>query len=37
MVGQPNQASIGNTVTVAGAILLACAIAVLIYGLITAP
>jgi hypothetical protein len=37
LVGQPNQASIGNTVTVAGAILLACAILVLVYGLITAP
>jgi hypothetical protein len=35
-VGQPNQASIGNTVTVTGAILLTCAIAVLVYGLITA-
>jgi hypothetical protein len=36
IVGQPNHASIGNTVTVTGAILLTCAIAVLIYGLITA-
>jgi hypothetical protein len=37
LVGQPNQASIGNTVTVTGAVLLACAIVVLVYGLITAP
>jgi len=35
IVGQPNQPSIGNTVTTTGAILLTCAIAVLIYGLST--
>ena len=34
--GQPNQASVGTTVTVIGAVLLVCAIAVLVYGLITA-
>jgi hypothetical protein len=34
--GQPNQASIGSTVTVIGAVLLVCAVAVLVYGLITA-
>jgi hypothetical protein len=37
VMGQPNQASIGTAVTVTGAILLACAIAMLVYGLITAP
>jgi hypothetical protein len=37
VMGQPNQASIGTTVTVTGAIVLTCAIAVLVYGLITAP
>jgi hypothetical protein len=37
LAGQPNQASIGTTVTVTGAGLLICAIAVLVYGLITAP
>jgi hypothetical protein len=37
IVGQPNQASFGNTVTVTGAILLVCAIALLVYGLITTP
>jgi hypothetical protein len=37
MVGQPNQASIGNTITKFGAALLVLAIVVLIYGLITAP
>ena len=35
IVGQPNQASIGTTVTVVGAVLLACAVVLLIYGLIT--
>lgn len=35
--GQPNRASIGTTVTVTGAILLAGAIALLVYGMITAP
>jgi hypothetical protein len=34
--GQPNYASIGSTVTVIGAVLLVCAIAVLVYGLISA-
>jgi hypothetical protein len=37
VMGQPNQASIGTAVTVTGAILLACSIVVLVYGLITAP
>jgi hypothetical protein len=36
LVGKANQASIGNTVTVIGAVLLILAIAVLVYGLITA-
>jgi hypothetical protein len=36
-VGQPNHASIGTTVTEVGAVLLVCAVAVLVYGLITAP
>jgi len=35
LVGKPNQASVGNTVTVIGAVLLTVAIAVLVYGLIT--
>jgi hypothetical protein len=34
--GQPDRASIGTTVTTIGAILLTCAIAVLVYGLSTA-
>jgi hypothetical protein len=37
IVGQPSQASIGTTVTEVGAALLVCAVAVLVYGLITAP
>jgi hypothetical protein len=37
MVGQPDHASIGTTVTVVGAVLLVVAIVALIYGLITAP
>jgi hypothetical protein len=37
VMGQADQASIGTAVTVTGAILLACAIVVLVYGLITAP
>lgn len=37
LMGEPNQASIGTTVTVTGAILLACATLVLVYGLFTAP
>jgi len=36
LTGQSNRASIGTTVTVMGAVLLTCAIAVLVYGLITA-
>ena len=32
--GQPNQPSLGTTVTVTGAVLLGCAILVLVYGLI---
>jgi hypothetical protein len=36
VMGQPNQASIGTAVTVTGAILLACAIVVLVYGLVKA-
>lgn len=35
--GQPDRASIGTTVTTIGALLLACAIALLVYGLATAP
>jgi hypothetical protein len=35
MVGKPSQASMGTTVTVTGAVLLVCCIAVLVYGLIT--
>ena len=37
VMGQANQALIGTAVTVTGAIVLACAIVVLVYGLITAP
>jgi hypothetical protein len=37
VMGQPNQTSIGTAVTVTGAILLACAVVVLVYGLVTAP
>src|SRR5262245_27875167 len=37
IVGRPSQASIGTTVTIIGAALLACAVLVLIYGLITTP
>jgi hypothetical protein len=37
MMGQPDQASVGTTVTEIGAILLVLAIAALIYGLVTAP
>jgi hypothetical protein len=37
IAGQPNHASIGTTVTEVGAVLLVCAVAVLVYGLITAP
>jgi hypothetical protein len=35
MRGQPNQPSVGTTVTVTGAALLACAVLVLVYGLIS--
>jgi len=35
MLGQPNRASIGTKVTISGAILLACAVILLVYGLIT--
>jgi hypothetical protein len=35
VIGQPNQTSIGTAVTVTGAILLACAVVVLVYGMIT--
>jgi Ni,Fe-hydrogenase I cytochrome b subunit len=35
LVGKPDQASIGNTVTLIGALLLTAAIAVLVYGLIS--
>jgi hypothetical protein len=35
MLGQPNQPSIGTGVTIGGAVLLASAIIVLVYGLIT--
>ena len=34
VIGQPNQTSIGTAVTVTGAILLACAVVVLVYGMI---
>ena len=34
MRGQPNQPSIGTTVTATGALLLACAVLVLVYGLL---
>ncbi len=37
LVGEPNKASVGTTVTVAGAVLLALAILVLVNGLIAAP
>jgi hypothetical protein len=37
VMGQPNQASVGTVVTVTGAIMLACAILLLLYGLFTAP
>jgi len=35
--GEPKRASIGTTVTIAGAVMLACAVIVLVYGLITTP
>jgi len=37
MIGQSNRASIGTTVTIAGAALLACAVMALVYGLIATP
>jgi hypothetical protein len=37
IVGQPNRHSVGTTITFSGAALLVCAVAVLAYGLITAP
>ena len=37
VMGQPKQASFGTIVTVTGAVLLAGAVLVLVYGLITAP
>ena len=35
LIGHANEASTGNTITAAGALLLVCAIAALVYGLIT--
>lgn len=35
VIGQPGQPSLGNTITVLGAVLLVVAIAILVYGLIT--
>jgi hypothetical protein len=35
IVGRPNRTSVGTSITIAGAALLVCAIAVLVYGLIT--
>jgi hypothetical protein len=37
LIGQHNRPSVGITITFAGAALLVCAVAVLVYGLITAP
>jgi hypothetical protein len=37
IVGQPNRPSLGTSITIAGAVLLVCAIVVLVYGLITSP
>jgi len=36
-LGEPKRASIGTTVTIAGAVMLACAVIALVYGLITTP
>jgi hypothetical protein len=36
-LGQPKRASIGTTITIAGAVILACAVIALVYGLITTP
>jgi hypothetical protein len=36
-LGQPKRASVGTTVTIAGAVMLACAVIALVYGLITTP
>ena len=37
IVGRPNEASIGNTISAIGTVLLVCAILLLLYGLMTAP
>jgi drug/metabolite transporter superfamily protein YnfA len=37
LVGQPNQTSTGTVITVAGAVLMASALIVLVYGMITTP
>jgi drug/metabolite transporter superfamily protein YnfA len=37
LVGQPNESSIGTAITLSGAVLMASALVVLIYGLITTP
>jgi len=36
-LGEPKRASIGTTVTIAGAVMLACAVIALVYGLIATP
>ena len=36
-LGKPKRGSIGTTVTIAGAVMLACAVIALVYGLITTP
>jgi hypothetical protein len=36
-LGEPKRASIGTTVTIAGALMLACAVIALVYGLIITP
>ena len=36
-LGQPKRASVGTTVTIAGTVMLACAVITLVYGLITTP
>jgi hypothetical protein len=36
-LGEQKRASIGTTVTIAGAVMLACAVIALVYGLITTP
>jgi hypothetical protein len=37
LIGQPSAPSLGTTLTSFGAVLLAAAIAILVYGLITSP